>query len=196
MKTLKRTIEVPKYEASRSEMFHTSFADALSCVSHLVKGENYEIFFNTENTGTHYSGKIMEAEDYKFETIEDIKNKMKELNFTEFGVLSLYRENGWDGVSIVSDDEALIKKCNNWVENNRNGFIYVIFTNEKENLNLFASLFQTYINENFWTYEVYDNEEEEYVESFDYAKNYKELQKWQKEMVEKYGFEESDFDNL
>ena len=110
MKTFKRTIEVPRYEAKKSEMFDTSFADALSCVSHLEKGENYEIFFNTENTGTHYSGKIMEAKDYKFETIEDIKNKMKELNFTKFGVLSLYRENGWDGVSIVSDDEALVKK--------------------------------------------------------------------------------------
>lgn len=196
MKTFKRTIEIQRYEARRSGMFDTSFVDALNCVSHLEKGENYEIFFNTENTGTHYSGKIMEAEDYKFETIEDIKNKMEELNFTEFGVLSLFRENGWTGVSIVSDDEALIKKCNNWVENNRNGFIYVIFTNEEENLDLFASLFQTYINEGFWTYEVYDNEEEEYIESFYYTENYEELEKWQEEMVEKYGFEESDFDNL
>ena len=119
----------------------------------------------------------MEAKDYKFETIEDIKNKMKELNFTKFGVLSLYRENGWDGVSIVSDDEALVKKCNNWVESNRNGFIYVIFANEEEDIDLFGSLFQTYINEGFWTYEVYDNEEEEYIDAFYYGDNYEELQK-------------------
>jgi len=196
METFKKTIEIPRYEIRKTEMFSTSFVHDLSCVSHLEKGENYEVFFNTENTGTYLSGKLMEAEDYKFETIEDIKNKMKELNFTEFGVLSLYRENGWDGVSIVSDDEALIKKCNNWVENNRNGFIYVIFTNKKEDLNTFASLFQTYINEGFWIFEVYDNKEEDYIESFYYAENYKELQKWQKEMVEKYGFEESDFDGL
>jgi len=195
MKTFKKTIEIPRYEVKKSEMYDSSFADALRCVSRLVKGENYEIFFNTENTGTHYSGKIMEAENYKFETIEDIKNKMKELNFTNFGVLSTFRENGWDGVSIVSDDEALIKKCNNWVENNRNGFIYVIFTKNQEDIELFGSLFQTYINEGFWTYEVYDNEEEDYIECFHYAENYRELQKWMKEMVEKYGFEESDFDN-
>ena len=79
----------------------------------------------------------------------------------------------------------LLKKCNNWVESNRNGFIYVIFANEEEDIDLFGSLFQTYINEGFWTYEVYDNEEEEYIDAFYYGDNYEELQKWQEEMVEK-----------
>jgi acylphosphatase len=196
MKTFKRTIEVPRYEAKKSEMYDTSFSDALSQVSYLVKGEHYEIFFNTENTGTHYSGKIMEAEDFEFSDITDIKNKMKELNYNCFGVISLFRENGWDGVSVNMTDDALTKKCSNWVENNRNGFIYVVFANKEEDIQEFRSKFQNYINEGFWVYEVYDNEEEDYIDSFYYGNNDEEFKKWQKEMVEKYGFEESDFDNL
>jgi hypothetical protein len=196
MKTFEKVIIENKYKIIKSEMYDSSFVDAISQVSRLVKGENFEVFFNTENTGTHYSGKVMEAEDFRFETIEDVKKKMKELNYTHFGVLSLFRENGWDGVSIVSDDEALIKKCNNWVENNRNGFIYVIFTKNQEDLDLFGSLFQTYLNTGFWVYEVYDNEEEDYIDSFYYGDNDKEFEKWKTEVIEKYEFEDSDFDNL
>ncbi|NCU41516.1 MAG: hypothetical protein EOM19_02195 [Candidatus Moranbacteria bacterium] len=194
MKKIKRKIEIPRYSLRRTELVTSSFQEAIEWIAGLTKGEDYEVLFNTNNTGTHHGQRLFKSEEYNFEVIQEVEGKMKEYGFSSYGVVSLFQENGFVGVYINSEEDALRKRPNNWVNHGRDGLIYVIFAEEKV-IEEIRDLLGTYINHGFWEYSIYDEKEEEIVDSF-CGKDYKAFEKWKKEAIEKYGFSKSDFDNV
>lgn len=151
MKKIKKIIEVDKYEAFVSYP-ELTFDD-------IFYNENIEVMFNTNNTG---GDNFLDFKEYNFETIEDIKEMANE---RKFSVISLYQENGYIGVYQNSSDDALKVKCNNWVDYERNGFLYVAFYNNNNDLKDLIARIQSYINRDFYEVHIIDNEIDKIVDS-------------------------------
>jgi acylphosphatase len=191
------TIEMPRYSIEKNEInYYSNFLEVIDCLVNLQDGTNIKVFFNSNNTGIKdFSNRMMGAEEFYFEKIEQIYEKTKQLEMPHFGVISFYRENGYNGIYYRSGEKALIDRPNNWVNQGRDGHMFVILAKESEKRSEFINLLTTYINEGFYEYEIFDNLEEEHIEGC-YDHDYKKLMEWQKEMIKKYGFEESDFNGI
>lgn len=194
MEKIQVTTEENRYEVRRHEVFGFNFRETVVEVSEL-KEEDFKVFFNTNNTGLNsFSNRLMEAEERSFSTVEEIKELAKELEMPHYTMISFYRENGYYGVYENREDDCFQRRCSNWVNSGADGLLFVLFTKEEKHLSLFTSNLQTYINEGFYQYEIYDKKEDEFLDSFIDNDNYQELKEWKKKMIETYGFEERDFD--
>ena len=157
MEKIKQTVEIDRYELKTYNDAEYGFINLLDYF------ENLTVIFNKNNTGGY---NFLNAEEYTFESAEEIENYTKELDKKHYTVISLYQENGYVGVYNRTGDDCLKVKCNNWVDSGRNGFIYVVFADSEEEIDEFVNELQKYINFGIEVWEVYDNLEDEFVYSF------------------------------
>ena len=99
-------------------------------------------------------------------------------------MISLYRENGWDG---VYSNTTLTKRPNNWVESGRNGLLYVVYSDDESRLTKFVTKLKDYINGMGINYAVYDELEEDTIDwGYSLRDNFDE---WRKEVKKMYDLE-------
>lgn len=197
MEKIKETIERDRY-VIRVEEKDDPFLDTLTQISNLIDNENIKVYYNENNTGeADFSNRMMGAEKANFEEVKEIEELAKKLNMPFWGVISFYRENGWNGVTMISGKDALKVRPNNWVKQGRDAFLFVAFFKEIESKGVFESYLKVFINEGIREYHVYDDLEEDYEEhSISSARDYKEIQKWKQEAIEKYAFDEDDLEEV
>lgn len=150
--------EISKYEVLITYENHLDFMDIIGADSSFL-----EVFYNLNNSGNADFYNFLNAEEVYFETVEDIEEKAKELGKPYWTVISFYRENGWDGVYSRTGEEALTRKCNNWVNQGRDGYLFVVFATEQGALDEFEDLLQEYLNYGCLYLEIYDNEADDYI---------------------------------
>ena len=148
-----------KYEISIIQLEDMSFNEFLS----LDERDDLKVIFNKNNSGLKDYYNFMDVEEMFFENVEEIKNKAEELNLPRWTVISFYAENGYDGVYTRTGEEALTTKCNNWVNQGRDGFLFVAFAKNEETLEHFVESLNNYITTGF--YEVIITENEEIIDS-------------------------------
>lgn len=196
MEYIDKTNSIPRYELAKNESFW-------ELMSELGYGddngdEGYLLgFFNTNFTGAReFKRNFLNFPEIAYHSVEQIMKQAKELNLPHWTVVSFYRENGWDGVYSRTGNEALTRKCNNWVNFGQDGFYYVVFAKDEEELDRFITALEEYINYGSYVYEIYDNLEEEYLDDNFYTlgADVKKFEEWKEKTKEKYGFEEDDFE--
>lgn len=182
-------IKKDRYQIRKNDSYG-SFMDDIG----LAYVDDFKVFFNLNNSGQRDFDNFLYADSIDFQEIKDIEDKAKELNLPLWKVVSFYRENGYDGVYSRTGNDALSVKCNNWVNQGRDGFMYVIFSDNQELLDDFTSALQQFINEGSYVYEVYNQKEGEFLEAFnELGSTYEEFKEWKEEMKKIYGFQEEDF---
>ena len=67
--------------------------------------------------------------------------------------------------------------------------MFVVFTKEKKELDKYINAVDVYVNYGAVNYEVYDQLEEDYVDSIIECGNEEETQEWYKKMCDEYGFD-------
>ena len=115
MEKIKKTIEINRYRIIRSDDTLYDFLDLFGDIL---------IIYNTNNTGDTTGNFLDATEKFYFEDDTQLVNE----GYKFYRVLSLYRENGWDG---VYSNTTLTKRPNNWVESGRNGLLYVIYSDDE-----------------------------------------------------------------
>lgn len=170
MEKITRSVEIDRYEIITSEDTIHDFLDLFSDIL---------IIYNTNNTGD-LTGNFLDATE-KF-NFEDDTQLIKDDKF--YRVISLYRENGWDG---VYSNTTLTKRPNNWVESGRNGLLYVVYSDDESRLTKFVTKLKDYINGMGINYAVYDELEEDTIDwGYSLRDNFDE---WRKEVKKMYDLE-------
>lgn len=171
MEKITRSVEINRYRLITSDDTLYDFLDLFGDIL---------IIYNTNNTGD-LTGNFLDA-DEKFNFEDDTQLIRSDYKF--YKVISLYRENGWDG---VYSNTTLTKRPNNWVESGRNGLLYVVYSNDESRLNEFVNKLKDYINGMGINYAVYDELEEDTIDwGYSLSDNFDE---WRKEVKELYDLE-------
>ena len=155
--------------------------------------QNLKVFFNKNNSGLYKFGNFINAEEKWFEEEEELYGLAEKLKMPNWAVISFYQENGYDGVYTRTGDQALTIKCNNWVNQGRDGFLFIAFAETKEQLNCFVKHIDYYINNGFG--EVVISEEEETIDSYLIIQN-GDFKKAIKYFKENYNLTDEKFDIL
>lgn len=171
MEKITKTIEIDRYKLIKSEDTIYDFLDLFGDVL---------VVYNTNNTGDMTSNFLDAADKFYF---KDDKQLVKD-GYKFYRVLSLYRENGWDG---VYSNTTLTRRPNNWVESGRNGLLYVIYSDDESRLNTFAARLQDFMNGMGINYAVYDELEEDTIDwAYSLSDNFDE---WCEEVKKMYDLE-------
>lgn len=176
--TVTTVVEINRYVMKRNDFDINELQCDLEC---LIKGK---IYYNKNNSGERDFYNILGVETVSLNNLEDIKKLCEEGQ--SYGMISFYRENGWDGVYLNTEEDCLTRKCNNWVHNGQDGFMYLIIG---KNLEEFAGVLQVYINEGLSCYNVYDNKEGEYLDRFQ-PLNDIDIQEMKDYVLKEYGIED------
>lgn len=152
-----------KYEIDRYEIRATAIN--VECQEDMgVYEGGLKVYFNTANSGLCEMHNFAGFEEAEFENVAQIEAMAEKLGLKFWRVISLYRENGYTGVYSRSDELALKVKCNNWVNQGRDGFVFIAFAKDEDDIAEFERRLYTIINEGFVQYEIYDNLEEGAIE--------------------------------
>lgn len=171
MEKITRSVEINRYRIITSDDTLYDFLELFDDVL---------IMYNTNNTGD-LTGNFLNATD-KFRFEDDTQLVRDDYDF--YRVLSLYRENGWDG---VYSNTTLTKRPNNWVESGRNGLLYVVYCNDESRLNDFVFKLKDFINGMGIICEVYDELEGDTIDwGYSLSDNFDE---WCKEVKKMYDLE-------
>ena len=155
--------EVPRYEIMCSMFEPWSKEDFGILETHI------EVFFNLNNSGTDSITNFLKCEEVAFESVEQIEQLSKKLEMPLWTVVSFYQENGYMGVYNRTGDHALTVKCNNWIRQGRDGYMFVVFSKKQEEINELLLRINQYINHGFADYAVYDVKEGEVVDATDFT---------------------------
>lgn len=194
-------IEKDRYSVLKSESTWAFTNDIGMDYHEDEKDTSYpRIYYNEAVRNTDYRKTIFAGEnsDYRhdFNSKLDCIKVMKKHGYKKFAAISLYQENGYVGVALITDEKAFVRVPNNWVRNGADQNLGIVFYNEDEEIKNLAEQISQYVNYGFEMIEIYDEGEDEPTEdNFLYdGSNYKEYQEWKEQMVEKYGFEEGAFE--
>lgn len=181
-----------RYTLIKDEMYISSF-------HYDIMGENDEtttILYNTKNSGSTWRENFLDYPTKDFSSQEEMRKYAEENGFKYFGTLGTYRENGYDGVRIETENPYNVV-ANNWVEEGRNQNLYTIFTNKKDTFKNLKSLVSEYLNYGFYGLTLYDNFEDDQIEHFaliytDYSQMIDDVY----EAVKDYGFTKDEVRDL
>jgi len=191
MEKIIKTYEEDRYELRTGEGDFYTLQEYLD----LDSDENLEIVFNLNHSGLRDFHNFLDRDEHYFDNVEQIRKMAADLGLENWVVLSFYQENGYIGLYTNTGDKALDVKCNNWVNDGADGYLYVIFGREQKDIDNFLSILRQYINEGINYVEVYDNLDEDYLDSFWFlGSTYEEYETWKKQCIKTYGFDEDDFE--
>lgn len=188
-------IEIDRYSVIKSESTWAFTNDMGIDYHEGEKDTSYpRIYYNTAVRRTDYLDTIFAGENsnyrHTFNSRTDCIEVMKKHGYKKFAAISLYQENGYVGVALMTDEKAFVRVPNNWVRNGADQNLGIVFYNEDEEIKNLSEQISQYVNYGFEIIEIYDEKEEEHIESFIYlGSNYKEYQEWKQQMIEKYEFE-------
>lgn len=152
-----------KYQAGIQTTEHLSFEEATG----FKYNEHLKVYFNKNHSGLSDFSNFMNAEERWFEEESELYEIAEQSDMPHWTVVSFYRENGYDGMYTRTGDEALTRKCNNWVNYGRDGYLFIVFAKTEEELNLFLDMIEQYISYGFselYIKEVYDDEDYEIID--------------------------------
>lgn len=158
MQKVTRKYEIDRYEI-RARALDVECEEDMGVYEGVLK-----VYFNTANTGLCEIHNFAGFEEAEFENVAQIEAAAEKLDLKNWAVFSFYRENGYTGIYSRSDELALKVKCNNWVNQGRDGFVFIAFAKDKEEIAEFEKRLFTFIYEGFALYEIYDNLEEDAIE--------------------------------
>ena len=190
MQKIKKEFEIERYKLKASS-YDGIFLEDFG----LDGSEDFKLVFNENNTGysNYRKDSFGNAESVFFKDIEDVKKYAKDNGFNHWGVISIFSENGFEGVYINSNDDAFKVYPNNWVKYGTNCLLYIAFAKKEEVIKGLKMDMQNYINGHTFYVNVYDNETEDYVEDvFFTGSNYKEVES----ILSEYGFDSYWFEKV
>jgi len=162
-------------------------------ILNIIINENYSLFYNNNNTGETFQKNFLSAKEVRLEKLKDIIEIMKKEEHNFYGVISFYKENGYYGIRIVTDEEALIKRPNNWIERGQNGFIYLITAEKEVTISKFENYLSHYMNFGAEEITVMDRMYDEMNDYFLYMGNDEELEEFKKGCEKEYGLTKEHF---
>lgn len=184
MEKIKKEIEINRYEAVGTSI------DIHYFKSLIEDEQEVDVYYNLENSGKRDFYNFLNAKEISLEKYEDIKQYLTDEKQV-FTIVSFYAENGYDGVYTNSDVDCLKRKCNNWINNGADGFMYLLVAEDKERIAEAISYINNYINEGIYMIDVYDNEQEEFIDNaLNTDKNYNNVV----DMLKKYDIRWEDID--
>ena len=158
MEKITKEIYIDRYEVKTSSLETFEFEDILKYSLEI------DIYFNTNNTGLKFASNFLNGEEVSLKKYEDIKQYLTDEKQV-FTVVSFYAENSYEGIYTNDKEDCLQRRCNNWVDFGKDGFVFLFVAKDKETLAKSISHLNQYINYGMYYIEVYDNLNEDFTDS-------------------------------
>ena len=172
MKTFEKLVEVDKYTVSRTELEINELLESF---------DDLNLFYNENNTGETMRTNFLNGKHMFFRGDHQLKQLSEELKSPFYCVISFYQENGYVG---VYHNTTLTKHPNNWVNNGRDGLLYVVYAENEKRLHDFVAALNHALNYGVYMVEVVDVEKDIIVDMhYSYEEDYYE---WESKMETVY----------